>query len=103
MQEPKIQEFKNQYHNWMDLYLFHLELEEDCQRIPDLNKDISERVYIFEGLLHHVEGNILVRVVMMLIVIEDHMEIKDLLKEEDIKVKMGDHQTEEDIRMEDTL
>ena len=104
LQEPTIQEFRNQYHNWMDLYLFHLELEESCQRIQDLNKDISKRVHIFKGLLHHhAGGNILVRVVMILIVMEEHMEIKDPLKEEDIKVRMGDHQIEEAIRIEDTL
>ena len=103
MQEPTIQEFRNQYHNWTDLYLFHIELEEGCQRIQDLNKDISERVHIFERLLHHAEGNILVRVVMILIVIEEYMEIKDPLKEEDIKVRMEGHKIEETIRIEDTL
>ena len=87
----------------MDLYLFHLELEEDCQRIQDLNKDISKRVYIFEGLLHHIGGNTLVRVVMILIVIEEHMEIKDPLKEEDTKTRMGGHQIKETIGIEDTL
>ena len=71
------------------MYLFHLGPEEDCQRIQDLNKDISKRVCIFKGLLHNAEGNILVRVVMMLLVIREHMEIKDPLKEEDIKVKNG--------------
>ena len=98
-----IQEFRNQHHNWTDLYLFHLELEEGCQRIRDLNKDISKRVYIFEGLQHHAGGNILVRVVMILIVVEEHMEIKDPLKEEDTKVRMGGHRIEEAIRKEDTL
>ena len=61
------------------------------------------KVHIFEELLHHTEGNILVGVVMILIVIEDHIEIKDPLKEEDIKVRMGGHQMEEDIQIEDTL
>ena len=87
----------------MDLYLFHLELEEGCQRVQELNKDISKRVYIFEGLLHHTGGNILVRVVMILIAVEEHMEIRDPLKEEDIKVRMGGHQIEEAIRIEDNL
>ena len=36
----------------------------------------------FEGLLHHTEENILVRVVMILIVIGEHMMIKGPLKEE---------------------
>ena len=43
------------------------------------------------------------RVVMILIVVEEHMEIEDLLKEEDTKVRMGGHQIEEAIRIEDTL
>ena len=40
---------------------------------------------------------------MILIVVEEHMEIKDLLKEEDTKVRMAGHQIEEAIRIEDTL
>ena len=68
-----------------------------------MNKDISERVYIFEGLLHHAGRNILVRVVMILIVVEECIEIGDPLKEEDIKVRMGSHQVEEAIRIENTL
>ena len=40
---------------------------------------------------------------MILIVIEDHIEIEDPLKGEDIKVRMGGHQIEEDIKIEDTL
>ena len=43
------------------------------------------------------------RVVMLLIVVEEHMEIGDLLKEEDIKVRMGGHQIEVAIRIEDML
>ena len=48
-------------------------------------------------------GNILVRVVMILIVVEEHLEIEDSLKEEDTKVRMGGHQIEEAIGIEDTL
>ena len=40
---------------------------------------------------------------MILIVIEEYMEIKDPLKEEYTKVRMGGHQIEEAIRIEDTL
>ena len=40
---------------------------------------------------------------MILIVIEDHIEIEDSLKEGDIKVRMGGHQIEEDIKIEDTV
>ena len=67
-----------------------------------MNEDISKRVHIIKGIPHHAEGNILVRVVMTVMMIEDLMEMEDPLKEEDIKVRMGDHQIE-DIRMEDTL
>ena len=59
---------------------------------------------IFKELPHHAEENTQVRVVMILIVIEEEqMEIKDPLKEEDIKVRMGGHQIEEAIRIEDIL
>ena len=87
----------------MDLYLFHLGLDKDCQRIQGLNKDNYKRVYFSEELLHCTEGNILVRVVMILIVIEDHMEIIDPVKEEVVKVRMGGHQIEEAISIEDIL
>ena len=40
---------------------------------------------------------------MILIVIEEHMEIEDPLKEEDTQVRMGGHQIEEAIGIEDTL
>ena len=40
---------------------------------------------------------------MILIVVEEHKEIEDCLKEEDIKVRMEGHQIEEAIRIEDTL
>ena len=40
---------------------------------------------------------------MILIVIEEHMEIKDHLKEEVTKVRMGGHQIKETIGIEDTL
>ena len=40
---------------------------------------------------------------MILIVKEEHMEIEDPLKEEDTKVRMGGHQIEEAIRIEDIL
>ena len=78
----------------MDLYLFHPELEEGCQRMQESNKNL------FEELLHHAEENIQVRVVMILIVIEEHMKIKDPLKEEDTKVRKVGHQIEEAIRIE---
>ena len=65
--------------------------------MQELNKNL------FEELPHHAEENICVRVVMILIVIEEHMEIEDTLKEEDTKVRMGGHQIEEAIRIEDIL
>ena len=92
-----IQEFRKQYHNWMVLYLFHLELEEGCLRMQELNKNL------FKELLHHAEENIWMRVGTILIVIGEHMKIEDLLKEEDTKVRMGGHQIEEAIRIEDVL
>ena len=58
---------------------------------------------LFEELLHHAEENIQVRVVMILIMIGEHMKMEDLLKEEDTKVRMGGHQIEEAIRIEDIL
>ena len=64
--------------------------------MKELNKNL------FEELLHHVEENIQVKVVMILIVIE-HMKIEDPLKEEDTKVRMGVHQIEEAIRIKDIL
>ena len=81
----------------MVLYLFNLDLEEECQRMQESNKNV------FEGLLHHIEENILVRVVMMLIMIGDHIEIEGLLKEDGTKVRMGGHQIEETIMIEDIL
>ena len=58
---------------------------------------------LFEGLLYHIEENILARVVMILIVIGEHMIIKGPLKEEGTKVRMGGHRIEEIIRIEDIL
>ena len=81
----------------MVLYLFDLDLEEECQRMQESNKNH------FEGLPHHTEENILVRVVKILIVIGEHMMIKGPLKEEDTKVRMGGHWIEETIRIEDIL
>ena len=81
----------------MVLYLFDLDLEEECQRMQELNKNL------FEELPHHTEENILVRVVMTLIMIGDHIEIEGPLKEEGTKVRMGDYWIEETIRIEDIL
>ena len=58
---------------------------------------------LFEELPHHAEENIWVRVVMILIVIEEHMMMEDSLKEENTKVRMGGHQIEEAISIEDIL
>ena len=43
------------------------------------------------------------KVVMILIVIGGHMKIEGPLKEEDTKVRMGGHQIEETIGIEDIL
>ena len=81
----------------MVLYLLNLDLEEEYQRIQELNKNH------FKGLPHHTEENIQVRVVMIPIVIGEHMMIEGPLKEEDIKVRMEGHWIEETIRIEDIL
>ena len=81
----------------MDLYLFNLDLEEEFQRMRESDRNL------FKGLLHHTEENILVRVVMILIVIGDHIEIEGPLKEEGTKARMEDHQMEEIVRIEDIL
>ena len=41
--------------------------------------------------------------VVIILLIGDHIEIEDPLKEVDTTVKMGGHQIEEDTRIEDTL
>ena len=80
----------------MVLYLFDLDLEEECQKMQESNKNL------FEGLPYHIEENILARVVMILTVIE-HMMIRGPLKEEGTNVRMGGHQIEEIIKIEDIL
>ena len=54
-----------------------------------MSKDISKKVHIFKELPHHAEGNILEIVVM--IIIEDHIEIEDPLKEKGIQTRVEDH------------
>ena len=66
------------------------------------NENIPKESHIFKGPPHH-KGNILERVVMILIMTGGHIEIKDPLKEGDIKVRMEGHQIEEGTRIEDTL
>ena len=88
----------------MDLHLSQQETKEGCQKTLGLwNEDIPNEAHIFKGPPHCKEGNILERVVMILIMIGDHIEIEDPLKEGDIEVKMEGHQIEEDTRIEDTL
>ena len=79
----------------MVLYLFDLEPEEEFQRVRESDKNL------FKGLLHHTEENILVRVVMILIVMGDQIEIKGPLKEEG--TKMEGYQIEDIIKVEDIL
>ena len=81
----------------MVLYLFDLDPEEEFQRIRESDKNL------FKGLPHHTEENILAGVVMILIVMEDHIEMKGPLKEEGTKVRMEAHQIEEIVRIEDIL
>ena len=79
----------------MVLYLFDLDLEEEWL-------GMQESKNLFEELLHHIE-NIHMRVVVILIVTGEHMEIEGPLREEDTKVRMGGHWIEETIRIEDIL
>ena len=79
----------------MVLYLFDLDLEEECQRMQESKKNL------FKELPHHTEENILARVVMTLIMMGDHIEIEGSLKEEGTKVRMGGHWIEETVRIED--
>ena len=72
----------------MNLYLSQLETEDSNQRILELNKNTLKKVHIFKGLPHHEKGNISDIVVM--IMIEDHIEIKDHLKEEGIQIRVED-------------
>ena len=81
----------------MVLYLFGLDLEEEFQRMQGSSRNH------FEELLHHTEENILARVVMTLIMMGDHIEIKGPLNEEGTKVRMGGCWMEETIRIEDIL
>ena len=82
----------------MVLYLFNLgQEEEDYQNVQELNK------ILFKGLLHHIEENILMRVVTILIMIGDHIGITGPLKEEGTKVIMEDHQIEDTTIIEDIL
>ena len=81
----------------MVLYLFDLEPEEEFQRVQELDKNL------FRGLPHHTEENILMRVVMILIVMGDHIEIKGPLKEEGTKIKMEGYQIEDIIKVKDIL
>ena len=70
----------------MDLYLSQLKTEKGYWRILELNKNIPEMVHIFKGLLCHAEGSIQGIVVMIM----DHIEIKDPLKEEGIQIGIED-------------
>ena len=75
-----------QYCNWMDLYLSQLETEGGYQGILGLNKNIPDMVHICKELLCCTEGNIWEIVVMII----DHIEIGDPLKEEGIQIGMED-------------
>ena len=48
-------------------------------------------------------GNIQEKVAMMTMLTEDHIEIGDPLREEDIQIKVEDHLIEEDTLIEDLL
>ena len=52
---------------------------------------------------YHEEGNIQEKAVMMIMSIEDHIGIRDPLKEGDIQVKVEGHLIKEDTWIEDLL
>ena len=63
---------------------------------------LSRRHICTEGLLHQEGENIQEEMVMM-IIIEGHIEIEDPLREGDIQIKVGDPLTEEGTLIEDLL
>ena len=87
----------------MGPYLFQQEIlsGEECRKTLGLwDENIPKEAHIFKGPLHHKEGNILERVVMVIILIGDHIEIEDPLKERDIQAKVEGCQIKENILIE---
>ena len=60
-------------------------------------------VHTYKEPPYHEEGNIQEKAVMMIMLIEDHLGIRDHLKEGDIPVKVEGHLIKEDTHIEDLL
>ena len=90
----------------MGQYLFQQEIlsGDECQKILDLRDgDIPKVAITYKEPLYHEEGNIQEKAVMMRMSIEDHIGIRDPLKEGGIQVRVEGHLIKEDIWIEDLL
>ena len=58
---------------------------------------------MYKGPPCQEEGNIKEKIAMMIMIIEDHIEIKDPLREGGIQIKVEDHLIEEDTWIWDLL
>ena len=90
----------------MGQYLFQQEIisGDKCQKILDQRDgDIPKVACIYKKHLYHEEGNIQEKAAMMIMSIDDHIGIRDPLKEGDIPVKVEGHLIEEDTQIEDSL
>ena len=58
---------------------------------------------MYKEPLYHEEGNVQKKAVMMIMFVEDHIGIRDPLKEGDIPVKVEGHLIKEDTQIEDLL
>ena len=93
-------------HNWMDLYLFQQEvlLEEECRKIPGLrDENIPKEAHRYKETPYQGGGNIQEKVVVMIMLIESHIEIKDPLTVGDTQIRVEGHLIEEDILIESLL
>ena len=79
-------------------------IEEECRKIPDLwDENIPKEAHMCKEPPYQEGGNIWEKVVMIIMLIEGHIEIKDPLREEDIQIKVEGHLIKEDILIEDLL
>ena len=76
----------------------------ECWKILDLrDENIPKETHMYKEPPYHKEGNIQEKAVMMILSIEDHIGIRDPLKEGDIQVKVEGHLIEGDTQIEDLL
>ena len=79
-------------------------MEEEYRKTPDWqDENIPKEAHMYKETPCQEVGNIQEKVVMMTMLIEDHIEIKDSPREGDIQIKVEDHLTEEDTLIEDLL